>query len=216
MRKLFWTGKASFFSKLAINTAGILGWLVGNSRDVEGMKARVRDGYNGRYSEHVYGYGKLGGKHYSIISDRLLSRVDCRGRVVADIGCGMGVTTVEALKKGASNVVSIDASRYMLSQCRNNVAEKCLPNAHVTYCEGDAETLPFPDSCFDVVLSSMVVGMLPNQLKALSEMARVLRPHGMLAIATHGPEHYREAIDAAIRVMSLRHFVFDRLEFWKR
>jgi SAM-dependent methyltransferase len=62
----------------------------------------------------------------------------------------------------------------------------------------------------------MVFGMIPNQQATIKELVRVLKPGGTLAISAHGPEHYREAIEANLKVMTMRYFLDHRFEFWQR
>ena len=62
----------------------------------------------------------------------------------------------------------------------------------------------------------MMLGLIPEQTKAISEMVRVLRPNGILALCTHGPEYYREAIETGLRVMTARYFLGYRFEYWPR
>ncbi len=70
------------------------------------------------------------------------------------------------------------------------------------------------DQSFDVVLSSMVLGLVPRPGRFLGELWRVLRPGGALALSTHGHEHYWEAIDAAFRAVPVRMVLGYRLEYW--
>jgi len=51
----------------------------------------------------------------------------------------------------------------------------------------------------------MTLGLLPNQEKAVAEMARVTRPNGLVSVGAHGPEHYWEAIDACFRAITKRY-----------
>ncbi len=62
----------------------------------------------------------------------------------------------------------------------------------------------------------MMLGMVPNQGKAIQEMARVLRSGGSLAVSTHAPEHNWEASDAAFRKFSRYYVLGYRVEFWPR
>ena len=50
----------------------------------------------------------------------------------------------------------------------------------------DAETLAFPDRCFDTVVSSLTVCTFPEPAAALREMARVCRPDGRILLLEHG------------------------------
>lgn len=108
------------------------------------------------------------------------------GDCVLDLGCGFGRHAYEALRRGAS-VVACDlgtaelrhvASVYaaMLEAGEVDDATGCLT------VNGDATCLPFPDAAFDHVLASEVLEHIPDDTAAFSELARVLRPGGTLAV----------------------------------
>jgi SAM-dependent methyltransferase len=61
------------------------------------------------------------------------------------------------------------------------VARKKVPEA--TFQQGNAMVLPFEDDIFDVITSSFMLMFVPDQVKAVSEMWRVLRPGGRLVIS---------------------------------
>ena len=144
----------------------------------------------------------------------LIEGVDLTGKVVLDVGGGTGVLSLLALNQGAERVICGDISEYMLSQARRKAADQGYSADRIDFRQLDAESLPFGGGSFDAVLSSMGFGLFPAQEKAIAEMVRVLRPGGFLALGAHGPEHYWEAIDASLRVITKRYVVGYRLEFW--
>ncbi|MGH2617785.1 MAG: class I SAM-dependent methyltransferase, partial [Thermomicrobiales bacterium] len=73
----------------------------------------------------------------------------------------------------------LDASAAMLSVARAMADEE---GAAITWREGQAESLPFPDGCFDLVLSQYALMFFTDQAAALREMRRVLIPGGRVAI----------------------------------
>jgi len=79
----------------------------------------------------------------------------------------------------------------------------------------DAENLPFDADVFDVVLSSMVFCMVPNQEKMLREMIRAVKPGGTVAISTHGPTHYAELSDAVFAMIPKRYMFGRRIIYWQ-
>ncbi len=105
------------------------------------------------------------------------------GETVLDIGCGAGVDTiVAALMTGPSGgVVGIDMISEMLEKAKENLSFTGLKN--VSFHEGTAENLPFPNEEFDVVISNGVLNLVPDKPKALAEVFRVLKPEGRLMIA---------------------------------
>ena len=70
---------------------------------------------------------------------------------VLDVGTGTGVVAITAARAGAS-VTGLDLTPTLLDVARENARVAGL--ATTQWFEGDAESLPFPDGQFDVVLSS--------------------------------------------------------------
>jgi ubiquinone/menaquinone biosynthesis C-methylase UbiE len=58
----------------------------------------------------------------------------------------------------------------------------------VTFTEGDAEQLPFPQASFDATLSTVGVMFAPDQERAAAELVRVTRAGGKIALASWTPE----------------------------
>jgi ubiquinone/menaquinone biosynthesis C-methylase UbiE len=95
---------------------------------------------------------------------------------VLDVGCGSGAALAPAARDAAS-ATGIELSPAMAKRARSAVPE-------VEVLVGDAATLPFPDSSFDVVLSAFTVFFMPDPTSALREWRRVLTPGGRLVMAT--------------------------------
>ncbi len=72
--------------------------------------------------------------------------------------------------------------------------ERCeaLPFGGITGQQVDAATLPFADSSFDGVIAMHMFYHLPDPLKAIAEMHRVLKPGGFLAVTTNGAGNIRK------------------------
>ena len=100
-----------------------------------------------------------------------------------DIGSGAGMDSlVAALMVGPEgSVTGIDMTPEMIEKARKGAAELGLNN--VTFVEGEAETLPFDDSSFDVVLSNSVIDLIPDKDAVFGEIYRVLVPGGRIQIA---------------------------------
>lgn len=103
------------------------------------------------------------------------------GQAVLDVGTGTGVVAITARRMGAS-VTGLDLTPALLAQARESAA--VAGHDDIVWHEGDAEALPFPDACFDVVLSQFGHMFAPRPEVAVSEMLRVLKPGGIIAFAT--------------------------------
>jgi len=211
-----WTGKLSLPMTLIVNANNILACLTGNVRDTVAMKNRIRQGYDGAFSEHVTKYDELGAEFQEKAATTQLEGVDLQGKEVLDVGCGTGIISLLALQKGAVRVVCGDISNYMLDVARTKANMQGYGTDRMDFRQLDAESLPSKDASFDIVMTGMTLGLLPNAGKAVTEMVRVLRPGGLLSVGAHGPEHYWEARDASFRVINKWYVLGYRLEFWPR
>jgi len=111
-----------------------------------------------------------------------------------DIGCGTGISTFELAKKCSrkGQFYGVDLSQQMIERAKKTATSFCFENC--LFSQGDAEELDFSDSTFDLVTSCYTYHFLPDKLKALSEMYRVLKPGGTLALLYHGKGHINEVL----------------------
>jgi demethylmenaquinone methyltransferase/2-methoxy-6-polyprenyl-1,4-benzoquinol methylase len=96
------------------------------------------------------------------------------GDRVLDAACGTGDLAVIAAKSGAT-VTGLDFSERMLDRARRKAPG-------LEWVHGDLLALPFPDATFDVATVGFGVRNVADAAKAISELRRVLRPGGRLAI----------------------------------
>lgn len=106
------------------------------------------------------------------------------GEKVLDVGCGTGGVTIPAKQRvGKTGEASgIDPAPEMIAVARKKAARAGL---EIDFRVGVIESLPYPDSSFDVVTSSLMMHHLPHELqvKGLAEIRRVLKPGGRIFIA---------------------------------
>lgn len=104
------------------------------------------------------------------------------GRQALDVGCGDGALTVQLSQAGAE-ATGLDSDLRMLAAARRRLGPT---SANARFLQGDALSLPFPDRSFDVVVAVALLCLVPDPGKAVSEMARVLRPGGRLVLGDLG------------------------------
>jgi ubiquinone/menaquinone biosynthesis C-methylase UbiE len=104
------------------------------------------------------------------------------GLAVLDIGCGTGSDTcLLADAVGVTGrVVGLDSSTRMIEESRRRAAAAHVP---VTFVEGTATALPFPDDSFDRCRTERVLAVLDDPAAAVREMARVTRPGGVVVVS---------------------------------
>jgi ubiquinone/menaquinone biosynthesis C-methylase UbiE len=98
---------------------------------------------------------------------------------ILDVGCGTGILVPYVLRAcpQATCVVELDFAEEMLRENARKVADQ-----RVSRLSADAQALPFPDGCFDLVLCFAVLPHLVDLEAAVKELSRVLRPSGGFAV----------------------------------
>jgi len=111
------------------------------------------------------------------------------GQSVLDLGCGTGTLTM-MLKQAhpRARVVGLDGDPRVLAIAK---AKAAAPGLDITWDEGMADRLPYPNQEFDRVVSCLVFHHLATDVKqqTFREVIRVLKPGGELHIMDFGPPH---------------------------
>ena len=109
------------------------------------------------------------------------------GEAVLDVGCGTGTLAIAAKRHVGPTgpVYGIDASTEMIAKA-DKKARKA--GVEIVFKNGFAQTLPFPDAQFDVVLSTLMLHHLPGKAREelAAEMRRVLKPGGRVLAVDFG------------------------------
>ena len=102
------------------------------------------------------------------------------GERVLDVACGEGVLSLKIAEKGCA-VSGIDISEDVVENAKHLAEREGIP------CEfkvGSAEDLPYPDEHFDKIICSSSLEHFKDDVKALKEMHRVLKPRGKVVLTT--------------------------------
>src|SRR5215212_1593944 len=122
-----------------------------------------------------------------VMGEQLCDAVDLRaGEKVLDVATGSGNTALSAARRFCETT-AIDYVPELIEQAKSRAQAERL---EVSFEVGDAESLPYADASFDVVLSTLGVMFAPNQEKAASEMLRVCRPGGKIGLANWTPDGF--------------------------
>jgi ubiquinone/menaquinone biosynthesis C-methylase UbiE len=130
-----------------------------------GAEATADGGPEDRYGQELY--------------EVVVAPGDLAGRDVLEVGCGRGGGAAFVYGRFAPrSLVGVDLARVAVRQARRRYGRPGL-----TFVTGDAEELPFPDDCFDVVVSVESTHCYPAPDRFLREVRRVLHPGGLLLLA---------------------------------
>jgi SAM-dependent methyltransferase len=153
-----------------------------NAFDPDAFRAFEREGWNQLYE----GYHSAWEHLTTQVIEPMLEATGVRdGSTVLDVASGPGYVSGAAASRGAKTV-GIDLSKKMTELAAANYPE-------LTFQIGDAEDLPFPNSCFNAVLINFGILHFPDAEKALSEAHRVLREGGRLGFTA-----WKQSEDSAI------------------
>jgi SAM-dependent methyltransferase len=123
-------------------------------------------------------YERQRGRSSKILAPLFVDFVGVQGEVL-DVGCGTGALTfVIAKSQAVSKIVAMDLSEGFLAYARSTTDD-----SRISFQQGDAQSLPFPDASFDSCLALLVMAFIPDAPKAAREMRRVTRPGGVVATA---------------------------------
>jgi ubiquinone/menaquinone biosynthesis C-methylase UbiE len=131
---------------------------------------------------HLYedgkAYDRMMGRWSAIAGEKFLDWLDPpNGLRWVDVGCGNGAFTEVLMRRCApAAVTGVDPSDGQLGYARTRTALQ-----GVEFRLGDAEALPLADDSCGVAVMALVLSLLTDPVEAAAEMARVVRPGGLVA-----------------------------------
>ncbi len=131
-------------------------------------------------------YGQIARSIESVAEEFMAHLPLRRGADVLDVACGTGNLAVIAARHGCE-VSGVDMAANLIAQARTRAAEAKL---NIDFQEGDAEALPFPDKQFDLAVSMFGVMFTPQPEAIATELRRVTKPGGHIALANWTPEGF--------------------------
>ena len=143
------------------------------------------------YESHMV--GKLGYCSPRLVAERLLRHLDSDAAEVLDVGCGTGLTAAPLHARGLRNLDGIDLTRPMLEKARARGVYRRLIRADLT------KPLDLPDRSYDAMVSSGTFTCGHVGPEPFDELARVLRPGGLMSFSIHvdiwEAQGFRAALD---------------------
>lgn len=162
-------------------------------KDMDGNTTRQSLQFTNHAEKEVFVQGVFShiAKHYDLMNSLLSFHQDAywrrfaveklglaEGMQLLDVACGTGMLTKEALRQMPSlHIEALDFSPEMLAQGEVRLHEAGLLD-RVNLVEGDAMNLPYEANSFDCAMSAFALRNVPDIIKTLSEMKRVVKPGG--------------------------------------
>lgn len=120
-------------------------------------------------------------------AEAFVARLELKpGSRVLDVATGTGNLAIPLARRGMV-VTGLDIAPNLLVQARERAAAEDLS---IQFDEGDAEQMPYGDSSFDAAVTMFGAMFAPRPELVASELARVLRPGGLLGMANWNPESF--------------------------
>lgn len=148
------------------------------SPEMETLKSKLKTTWSaGDFSEVA--------KHIETTAEAFVERLNIQpGMKVLDVACGSGNLAIVAARKGA-DVKGIDIADNLIETAQNRAEAAGL---NIKFEQGDAEAMPYEDGEFDLVMTMFGAMFAPRPDVAASELLRVCKPGGIIAMANWTPE----------------------------
>jgi ubiquinone/menaquinone biosynthesis C-methylase UbiE len=129
-------------------------------------------------------------------------QIDCQAKLL-DVACGTGEFERLLLNKNPTQkITGIDISENMLNIAR----EKYRTYPNLEFYQASVHSLPFDNSCFDVVVSANAFHFFDKPQIALAEMKRVLKPNGKIIILDWNKDYWMcKVLDLILKIFDPAH-----------
>jgi ArsR family transcriptional regulator len=125
-----------------------------------------------------------------VLRARAIDRLVTPGQRVADVGTGTGILAAELAGLGLQ-VIGIDHSARMLEAARGKIEARAFPpGGQVELRRGEADRIPVDDDEMDAAFAHMVLHYVPSPADVVREMARIVRPGGVLVVVDFVPHDH--------------------------
>jgi len=118
---------------------------------------------------------------YSVIAENILKKIQTKGGICADIGCGSGNLGIEIARKSNFKVFNIDPNKDFIELSISQTIENNLTDQVISL-KGSAEHIPLCSNSIDLVVSRGSIYFWKDQLKGLLEVYRIMKPGGFAYI----------------------------------
>lgn len=108
---------------------------------------------------------------------KLLDGIETEGKLILDIGCGIGGPAMDMVRLHGAQVVGIDIEAPLIERAKADARSAGL-HEHCRFIHVQPGPLPFADASFDIVVSSGAVTQTPDKPSLFAHVLRVLRPGG--------------------------------------
>lgn len=136
---------------------------------------------------------------HTLMAKLLLDRIPAKGSVL-EIAPGPGYFCIELAKLGSFQITGLDISKSFVEIARRNARQAGL---NVDFREGNASNMPFKENTFDFTFCQAAFKNFSEPVKAIAEMYRVLKPHGLAVIADMRRDASAQDIEQEVRGMGL-------------
>ncbi len=157
------------------------------SDKLEESKRKAKETYDS--AADYFDHGALG--FWARYGVKTVEKLSLRpGYRVLDVGSGSGASAIPAahIVGTEGKVIAVDLSAKLLRLAENKAEEFHLSN--IEFKLGDMSRLEYPDESFDAVICVFAIFFIPDMEKQLSELWRMVKPGGQLAITTWGPDFF--------------------------